>query len=137
MEDIRAREDDATRLQARARIASMALALGLEVVEIPGNGNCFLHAARFALLQLHGWNYDLVSMRAEVFSFLRVKREMLDINGVSLDDIRMAWQDPRLIPPDGVVLEPPCQDCNDSWDPWVNEIERPTAYADQLFAQGL
>ena len=60
MEDIRAREDDATRLQTRARIASMDLALGLEVVEVAGDGNCFLHAARFALLQLHGWNYDLV-----------------------------------------------------------------------------
>ena len=53
MEDIRAREDDATRMQARARIASMANA-GSGVVEVPGYGNYFLHASRFASLQLHG-----------------------------------------------------------------------------------
>ena len=57
-DDIRTHEDDAKRLQARARTASMALAFGLEVVEVPGSGNCFLYAARFALLQLHGWDYD-------------------------------------------------------------------------------
>ena len=65
MEDISAREDDAIRLHARARIASIALVLGLEVVEVPGNGNCFLHAARFALLQHHDWKYDLVQGRGE------------------------------------------------------------------------
>ena len=49
MEDIRAREDDDVRLQARARIASMSLAPGLEVEEVLGDGNCFFHAARFGL----------------------------------------------------------------------------------------
>ena len=83
MEDIRVREDDATRLQARARIESMALALGREVVEVPGDGNYFLHAARFTLLQLHGWNYDLVPTHE------RMK--------ISLDDGRSAWQDLRPI----------------------------------------
>ena len=110
LEDVRAREDVAVRLKTRARIAVMALALGLEVVEVPGDGNCFLHAAKFALLQLHGWNYNLVptqeAMRAEVRSFLREKREMLDMNGMSLDDVRLAWRDPRPIPPAGVVLGP-------------------------------
>ena len=37
MEDTRARENDAIRLQTRARITGMALALGLKVVEVPGD----------------------------------------------------------------------------------------------------
>ena len=84
MEDIRAHEDDATRLQARARLAGMALALGLEVVGVLYDGNCFLHATRFALLRLFGSNYDLVptqeAMRVEVCLFIREKRAMLDVN---------------------------------------------------------
>ena len=98
MEYIRAPEDDDTRKQARARIANIALALGLGMVEIPSDGNCFLHAARFALLQLHGWNYDLVPthevMSARVCAFMKDKREMLDGNGMRLDDIRLAYRDP-------------------------------------------
>ena len=141
MEDIRAREDDDIRAQARERIASMALALGLQVVEVPGDGNCFLHAARFALLQLHGWNNDLVpthqAMRAQVCSFLRENRAMLDINGVTLDELREAYVDYRQEPTDGMVLEPPRVTYYDSWDQWVNEMERPAAYVDHLFAQGV
>ena len=141
MEDIRAREDDDTRLQARARIASMALALGLQVVEVPGDGNCFLHAARFALLQLHGWNYDLVpihqDMRIQVCSFLRENRDMLDLNGVSLDELREGYIDLRPAPLDGTALEPPRLHYYDSWEQWVTEMERPDAYVDNLFAQGL
>ena len=111
MEDIRAREDDAARLQVRASMAGMAQALGLEVM-VPGDGNCFLHAARFALLQLHG----MKAMRAEMWSI------HVDGNGMSLDDVRLAWRDPRPIPPAGVVLEPPRQDFYNSWDQWVNEM---------------
>ena len=59
------------------------------------------------------------------------------MNGMSLDDVRLAWRDPRPIPPAGVVLEPPRQDFYDSCDQCVNEMERLQAYADQLFAQGL
>ena len=36
MEDIRELDDDATRIQARLRIASVALALGLDFVKVPG-----------------------------------------------------------------------------------------------------
>ena len=111
MEDIRAREDDAIRLQARACIADMASAVGLQVVEVPGDGNCFLHAARFALLQIHGWNYDLVpthqAMRAQVCVFLRENREMQDVNGVSLDELRQGYIDLRQEPSDGTDLAPP------------------------------
>ena len=68
----------------------------------------------FPLLQLHGWNYDLVptneDMRAEGCIFVREGRHMSNTNGVSLDDVSMEydiWQDTRPIPPDSVVLEPP------------------------------
>ena len=88
----------------------MALELELEVVEVLGDGNCFLHAARFAILQLSSWNYHLVptqeAVRVEVCSFLRGS-EMLDVNGMSLDDVRLALCDRRPIPPESVVLDPP------------------------------
>ena len=103
-------------------------------LEVPGGGNCFLHAVRFALLQLHGWNYDLVwtqeEMRDEVCAFLRGQREMLDVNGMRLDDVRLAFRDPRPIPQGSVVLDPPKQDFYDSWDQWVDEMEQPSAYTD-------
>ena len=141
MDDIRAREDDDIRLQSRARIETMALALGLEVVEIPGDGNCFLHAARFALLQLHGWNYDLVpthqAMREQVCLFLRENREMLDVHGLSLVVLREGYVDIRPSPSDGTALEPPRLSYYDSWEQWMNEMERPNAYVHHLFAQGL
>ena len=64
------------------------------MVEVPGDGNSFLHAASFALLQLHGWNYDLIPtheiMRAEVCMCIRGKSLMLDSSGVGLDEIRVA-----------------------------------------------
>ena len=52
MEDIRAREDDATRLQARTRIAGMALALGLEVMEVPGLRQLFLTCSERRILRI-------------------------------------------------------------------------------------
>ena len=123
MEDIRAREDDDIRLQARARIADMARTLELQVVEVPGNGNCFLHAARYALLQIHGWNYDLVQshleMRAQVGAFLRENTEMVDVNWVTLDELREAYIDLRPEPPEGTELEPARLSYYDTWDQWV------------------
>ena len=81
----------------------MSSALDLEVVEVPGDGNYFLSAAGFALIKQYGWNYDLVptheTMRSEIGSFLRGKRDILDTNGASLDDVRMVWRGPRPIPP--------------------------------------
>ena len=105
----------------------MASALGLQVVEVPGDGNCFLHAARFALLQIHSWNYDLVPTH----------QAMQDVNGVSLDELQEGYIDLRQEPSDGTDLEPPRLSYYDTWDEWVTEMERPNAYVDNLFAQGL
>ena len=97
----------------------MVLTLLLGVVEVPCDGDNFLHAERFASLQLHGRNYDLVpthaAMRAEVGSFLRRKRATLDVNGMSLVYVRLALQDLRPIPLNGVALEPPRKHFYDSW----------------------
>ena len=45
-------------------------------------------------LQLHDRNYDLIPthevMRAQVCAFMKEEREMLDVNGMRLDDIRLA-----------------------------------------------
>ena len=137
-EDINAREYDEIRLQARARKARTAAIFGLEVVEVPGDGNCFLIAARFALLQLHGWNYDLApsqeSMRAEVCMFMRGKSLMLDTRTVVLEELRVVEQDPR---PRSAEYNPPRLDFYDSWDEWVEEMERPKAFTDILLAHGL
>ena len=50
MKDMKSREDGPTGMQAQALIESMALALGLEVVQDPGDGNCFSFAVRYVLL---------------------------------------------------------------------------------------
>ena len=128
MEDISAREDDATRIQAGARIASMALALVLEVIEVPGDANYFPYAARFAF-PTHE------AMRAEICSFWWGMSDKFDSTGISLDDVRMAWRDYGPIPLESVVLEPPRLSLYVSWDQRLDEMEHPSAYTDQLFAQ--
>ena len=62
---------------------------------------------------------------------------MLDINGVSNDELRMGYIDLRLVPSDGTALEPLRLSYSDSWDQWVTDMERPNAYLDHLLAQGL
>ena len=126
IEDIRAKEDDEVRFQARARTADMARTLGVRMVEVPGNGNCFLHAARFGLLQIHCWNYDLVpthqEIRAKAFLFLRWNREMENVNGVSLSVLRDFYIDLRQVPTDGTDLVPSRLSYYDTWDQWVTEM---------------
>ena len=61
---------------------------------------------------------------------------MLDVNRMRLDDIRLANRDPRPIPTNGIDLELQRLSFYDSWDQWLNEMERPI-YADHLFEQGL
>ena len=53
-------------------------------------------------------------MREQVCMFLRENRDMLDINGVTLDELREAYINYRQEPPDGTVLEPPRVTCYDS-----------------------
>ena len=62
---------------------------------------------------------------------------MQDVNGMSLDELREAYIDLRQEPLDGTTLEPPRVSHYDTWDQWVTEMERPHAYVDNLFAQGL
>ena len=66
-----------------------------------------------------GGNYDLVLthevMRAQVCSFMKEKWEMPDVDWMRLDNIRLEYRDPRPIPPDVVVLEPPHLSFYDFW----------------------
>ena len=73
-------------------------------------------------------------MRAEVCMFMRGKSRMLDTRGIVLDELRVVEQDPR---PKSMDYDPPRLDFYDSWDEWVDEMERPKAYTDILFAHGL
>ena len=69
-----------------------------------------LSCSRFALMHLHGWNYDLrsthESMKREAYLLLRGTSNILDINGNSLA-IKGALHDPFPIPLDMVALMPP------------------------------
>ena len=62
-----------TTKEARFDIIAKLLSLGLEPVDVPADGNCFLHATCFSLLQLKDWNITLaptvVMIRAEVVRF--------------------------------------------------------------------
>ena len=40
---------------AKIDITTKLQILGLEPVDVPADGNCFLHAARFALIQQNDW----------------------------------------------------------------------------------
>ena len=59
---------------AKLDITAKLMSLGLEPVDVPADGNCFLHAARFALLQRNNWNINVVptvtKMRENVTMFL-------------------------------------------------------------------
>ena len=73
-------------------------------------------------------------MRPEVCSFLRGKRNTLDINGVSLDFTRETRRDPWSIPTDLCRLDlhfmtPGIQ--------WMDQMDGPPVHTDQLFAHGL
>ena len=69
--------------------------------------------------------------------FMKDKIQMLNGDGLRLDDIREGYRYLREISLDGADLDPPSVSYYDSWDQWVNEMERPNAYMDQLSAQGL
>ena len=79
---------------ARLKILSM----GLESVDVLADGNCFLHAARFALLQLNNKNITMVTtvatIRSEVVRFLINARMNVIMDGRTLDDMRGEMEDP-------------------------------------------
>ena len=68
------------------------LSLGLEPVDVPADGNCFLHAARFAQLQLKNWNITLVptvaTIQSEVVEYLPTARLNVNMDGRTLDEVR-------------------------------------------------
>ena len=72
-------------------IGAKLLSLGLEPVDVPADGNCFLHAARFAFLQLKRWNITLVptvaTIRSEVVKFLTTARLNVIMDGRTLDEV--------------------------------------------------
>ena len=134
-------ERNANETLARASTANKTFTPGLEIIEIPCDGNCFQRAARFALLQLHDWNYDLFpiqhAMREEVCFVLRGKRCISDMKGFNRDSLKDPWRDLRSIPVDMVALVLPRLTFYDLWDHWVDEMEGLSAFTVQLFAHGL
>ena len=82
---------------ARLDITAKLLSLGLDTVDILADGNCFLHAVRFALLQLKNWNLKLVptvaTIRSDVVGFLTNARLNVIMDGRRLDEVRGGMKD--------------------------------------------
>ena len=121
---------------ARLDILAKLLSLGLEPVDVPADGSCFLHAARFALLQLKNSNITLVStitaIRSEVAKFLTTARLNVIVDGRTLDEVLGEMADlPSLDRRRSNKLE--------QYDRWFNYLEymkQPDKYADTLFVIG-
>ena len=81
-----------TTKDARLDISSKILLLGLETVDVTADGSCFLHAARFAFLQIKNWNLILVptvaTIRSEVVRFITNARLNVIMDGRTLDEVR-------------------------------------------------
>ena len=79
-------------------ISVKLLVLALEAVHVPADGNCFLYAARFVLLQLKDWNPTLVptsvTIRVDVVRFLTNTKMNVLMDGRTLDEVRGKMADP-------------------------------------------
>ena len=71
--------------------------LGLEPVDVPADGNRFLYAARFALMELNDWNITVVptvaKIRENITSFLALARTRVIWDDRTLDAVRAGMSD--------------------------------------------
>ena len=90
-------ENDPIIKAARLDVGVKLLSLGLKSVDVPADGNSFLHAARFALLQLKYWNITLAprvaTIPSEVVSYLINARLDVIADGSKLDEVRRGMED--------------------------------------------
>ena len=67
-------------------------------MDVPADGNCFLDAARFALLQLKNGNITLVptvaTIPSEMVRFLTKARMNVIMDGRTLDEVGREMEDP-------------------------------------------
>ena len=77
---------------ARRDIGTKLLSLGLESVDVPADGNCFLHAARSVLLLHVG--ASVATIRSEVARFLTNARLNVIMDGRTLEEVRSGIEDP-------------------------------------------
>ena len=86
---------------AKLDITAKLMSLGLEPVDVPTDGNCFLHAASFALLQRNDWNINVVptvvKTRANVTRFLTTAHMHVIWDGRTLDEVRGEMTDPVMV----------------------------------------
>ena len=114
-------------------LSHFATPLDLESVDVPADGNCFLHAARLTLLQLKVWNLSLVptvaTIRSEMIRFLRLN---VIADGNSLDEVRSGMENTLSL--DGqrsTRLEQ-----YDIWSKYLTYMKQPDKYADTIFVFG-
>ena len=122
---------------SRQDIAGKLLSLGLEPVDVPADGNCFLYAAQFTLLQLHEWNINVIpnasQIRVDVTRYLSNAKDQKIYDGRTLDTVREEMRDA----PTTVRRRTPRLEQYDSWYKYITYMRQPDKYADVLFAYGL
>ena len=78
-------------------ISAKLLSLGRKPGDVPADGNCFLHAARFALPQLKNLNLTLLptvaAIRSALVRFLSNARMNAIMDGHTLDEMRGGMED--------------------------------------------
>ena len=122
---------------ARLGITAKLLPLGLEIVDVLADGNCFLHAAGFALLQLKNGNFALMptvaTIRAEEVRFLTNARLNVIMDERTLDEACGGMEDPVTLGQRSTNR----QEQYDSWSKYITHMKKPDTYADTLFVFGL